>query len=106
MIEFIEHSPFRIDTVRTDRGHELQSKFPRHVEDRGMRHLHIKPASPNLNGKVERSHLTDKLEFYRRLDYTDDVDLAEKPAVSEEFHSVHGPPGGLGGLTPYAVLRE
>ena len=28
-----------------------------------MRHVYIKPSSPNLNGKVERSHLTDELEF-------------------------------------------
>ncbi len=43
-----------------------------------MRHVYIKPRSPHLNGQVERSHLTDKLEFYQFLEYTDDVDLAEK----------------------------
>ena len=81
-IDFIDHVierfPFRIHTVRTDNGHEFQTKFHWHVEDRGIRHVYIKPASPNLNGKVERSHLTDKLEFYQLLDYTDDVDLARE----------------------------
>jgi len=38
----------------------------------------IKPGSPNLNGKVERSHRTDKQEFYQFLDYTADVNLKEK----------------------------
>lgn len=32
-------------------------------------------ASPQLNGKVERSHRTDKQESHQLLTYTDDVDL-------------------------------
>jgi transposase InsO family protein len=48
--------PFRIKEVRTDNGHEFQAKFHRHVEDKGIRHAYIKPSSPQLNGKVERSH--------------------------------------------------
>lgn len=102
----IERFPFRIHTIRTDNGYEFQARFHWHVEDLGIRHVYIKPASPNLNGKVERSHLTDKLEFYQLLDYTDDVDLKEKLAVWEEFYNVHRPDAGLGGRTPYEVLRE
>jgi len=63
-IEFIDHVvckfPFRIHTIRTDRGHEFQARFHWHVEDKGMRHSYIKPRSPQLNGKVERSHRTDQ----------------------------------------------
>lgn len=40
-----------------------------------MRHVNIKPWSPQLNRKVERSHRTDNEEFYQLLTYTDDVDL-------------------------------
>lgn len=109
-IDFIDHVierfPFRIHTVRTDNGHEFQTKFHWHVEDQGIRHVYIKPASPNLNGKVERSHLTDKLEFYQFLEYTDDVDLRAKLAAWEEFYNVHRPHGGLAGLTPYEILHE
>lgn len=109
-IDFIDHVverfPFRIHTVRTDNGHEFQTKFHWHVEDQGIRHVSMKPASPNLNGKVERSHLTDKLEFYQFLEYTDDVDLSEKLAAWEEFYNVHRPHGGLAGLTPYEILNE
>jgi transposase-like protein len=77
-----------------------------HVEDQGLRHASVKPASPNLNGTVERSHLTDKLESYQFLEYTDDVDPAEKPAAWEESYNVHRPHGGLAGLTPYEILHE
>ena len=50
--------------------------------------------------------MTDKLEFYQLLDYTDEIDLRDKLATWEEFYNVHRPHGGLGGQTPYGVLRE
>jgi hypothetical protein len=61
----IEKFPFRLHTIRTDRGHEFQAQFHWHVEDKGIRHVYIKPRSPQLNGKVERSHRTDQEEFYQ-----------------------------------------
>ena len=51
------------------------AQFHWHFEDLGMRHVYIKPRTPKLNGKVERSHRTDKDEFYQLLSFTDDVDL-------------------------------
>ena len=88
-ISFIDHViekfPFRIREVRTDNGHEFQAKFHWHVEDKGIRHAYIKPSSPQLNGKVERSHRSDQDEFYQLLDYTDDVDLRQKLAEWEQF---------------------
>ena len=41
----VEKFPFRIKIVRTDNGHEFQAKFHWHVEDLGMIHVYIKPAS-------------------------------------------------------------
>jgi len=71
----VKKFPFRIKVIRTDNGHEFQTKFNWHIKKLGMIHVYIKPATPRLNGKVERSHLTDKNEFYQLLDYKDDVDL-------------------------------
>ena len=36
--------------------------------DQGIGHLYIKPRTPRLNGKVERSHRIEAEEFYRLLD--------------------------------------
>jgi transposase InsO family protein len=69
----VKKFPFRIRTIRTDRGHEFQALFHWHVADLGMEHVYIKPRTPQLNGKVERSHRTDKDEFYQLLTYRDDV---------------------------------
>lgn len=109
-IDFVEYVvekfPFRIQCIRTDRGHEFQAKFHWHVEDRGIRHAYIKPRSPQLNGKVERSHRSDQEEFYQLLDYTDDVDLKRKLADWEKFYNFSRPHGAFNGQTPYEALRE
>ncbi len=109
-VDFINHViekfPFRIHTVRTDNGHEFQAKFHWHVEDLGIRHIYIKPRSPNLNGKVERSHSTDEQEFYQLLTYTDDVDLIKKLAEWEQFYNFDRPHSGLNGKTLYETLRK
>ncbi|RLD24472.1 MAG: IS481 family transposase [Bacteroidetes bacterium] len=108
-IDFINHIvekfPFRINTVQTDNGHEFQSKFHWHVQDCGMRHRYIKPGKPQHNGKVERSHLTDKREFYQLLDYTDDVDLRKKLSAWEQFYNFNRPHGAFKGMTPYETLK-
>ena len=109
-IEFIDYVvekfPFRIKTIRTDRGHEFQAQFHWHVEDQGMRHVYIKPRSPQLNGKVERSHRTDQDEFYQLLTYTDDVDLNKKLEAWEQFYNFNRPHAAFDGKTPYEVLRS
>jgi transposase InsO family protein len=102
----VERFPFRIRTIRTDRGHEFQALFHWHVADLGMEHVYIKPRTPQLNGKVERSHRTDKDEFYQLLTYRDDVDLEKKLAVWERFYNYDRPHGAHHGRTPYEALRE
>ncbi len=102
----LERFPFRIRQIRTDRGHEFQAQFHWYVEELGIQHVYIKPRSPRLNGKVERSHRTDAVEFYQLLSYKDDVDLEAKLAEWERFYNLVRPHGAHRGKTPYEVLRE
>ncbi|WP_111682857.1 IS481 family transposase [Winogradskyella tangerina] len=101
----IKKFPFRIKMVRTDNGHEFQARFHWHCQDQGIEHVYIKPGTPRLNGKVERSHLTDKLEFYQLIEYTSDVDLGKKMNEWENFYNFNRPHKSHGGLTPYEVFR-
>ena len=109
-IDFVDHIigkfPFRIKEIRTDNGHEFQAKFHWHVEDKGIRHAHIKRGTPQLNGKVERSHRSDQEEFYQLLSYKDDVDLGAKLDEWENFYNFNRPHGAFNGKTPYEALRE
>src|SRR5688572_14353868 len=66
--EVLRRLPFRVLVVQTDNGAEFQSAFHWHLETRDIRHVYIRPRTPRLNGKVERSHRVDDEEFYQLLD--------------------------------------
>ncbi len=104
----LEKLPFRVERIQTDNGAEFQSAFHYHVLDRGIGHVYIRPTTPRLNGKVERSHRIDADEFYRMLDgvVLDDAGVFnERLREWEDFYNFHRPHGGLGGQTPYERLR-
>ena len=104
----LERLPFKVEVVQTDNGAEFQGSFHWHLLDRGIGHFYIRPATPRLNGKVERSHRIDEEEFYRLLEgvVIDDTGLfKEKLQEWEDFYNFSRPHGGLGGQTPYERLR-
>lgn len=109
-IEFIDHIiekfPFRIREVRTDNGHEFQAKFHWHVGDKGIRRAYIKRGTPQLNGKVERSHRSDQQVFCQLLSYKGDVDLEAKLDEWERFYNFARPHGAHKGQSPYEALRD
>ena len=69
--------PFQVERVQTDNGSEFGASFHWHLLDAGVDHVRIKPRTPRLNGKVERSHRIDSEEFYRLLEgqVIDDTNL-------------------------------
>jgi transposase InsO family protein len=92
-----------------DNGSEFQTAFHLHLLDQGIKHHYIRPRTPRLNGKVERSHRIDAEEFYRLLDgvIIDDTHLFnDKLQEWEDYYNYHRPHGGLGGQTPYERLKE
>jgi transposase InsO family protein len=112
-IQFVDYVvqklPFRVEVIQTDNGGEFQGGFHWHVLDKGINHVYIKPATPRLNGKVERSHRIDAEEFYRMLDgiVIDDASvLNAKLEEWERFYNFERPHGSLEGQTPYERLRQ
>ena len=108
--EVIRRLPFKVFSVQTDNGAEFQSGFDWHLVDLGIKHKCIKPRTPRINGKVERSHRTDVQEFYTLLDkdgVSDDIHLYnEKLREWEDLYNFHRPHGGLDGHTPYERLKQ
>jgi transposase InsO family protein len=105
----LERLPFQVQVIQTDNGAEFQSALHYHVLDKGVGHVYIKPRTPRLNGKVERSHRIDAEEFYRLLDgvVIDDAKIFnDKLQDWENFYNYHRPHGGLDGQTPYERLRQ
>jgi transposase InsO family protein len=106
--EVLRRLPFRVHVIQTDNGAEFQSQFHWHLEARDIRHAYIRPRTPHLNGKVERSHRVDDQEFYQLLDkdgVSDDIHLFnEKLREWEDYYNYHRPHGALDGQTPYERL--
>jgi transposase InsO family protein len=105
----LEKLPFQVQEIQTDNGPEFGSSFHYHLLDKGVGHRYIKPRTPRLNGKVERSHRIDAEEFYRLLDgaVIDDANVFNNKLQEwEDYYNFHRPHGGLGGQTPYERLRQ
>ena len=83
--------PFRIHVIQTDNGAEFQSQFHWHAEALDIRHVYIRPRTPRLNGKVERSPRVDDQQFYQLLD---------RQGISDDIHlfNVQRQAAGVGGL--------
>ncbi len=82
----IEEMPFPIQRFQTDRGREFFAvKVQERLKEYGIKFRPNKPASPHLNGKVERSQKTDKAEFYATVDLSAD-DLKELLAEWQHYY--------------------
>jgi transposase InsO family protein len=97
----IEEMPFPIQRIQTDRGREFFAyAFQEKLIEYGIKFRPIRPASPHLNGKVERSQRTDLEEFYATVN----VKSADFPAQLEawqDFYNQYRAHGSLSGRTPW-----
>lgn len=75
-------------------------------EAAGIRHRTIRPRSPHLNGKVERSHRIDEEEFYRGRRCRSVAELRTRHRRFNQFYNTARPHGGHNGLTPLERLRQ
>lgn len=101
--------PFQVCSIQTDNGAEFQSQFHWHLTDKGIKHVYIRPATPRLNGKVERSHRIDDEEFYQMLKgvVINNTELFnEKLQEWENFYNYQRPHGALNGKSPFEKLQE
>jgi transposase InsO family protein len=115
--------PFRIQQVQTDNDTTFTNwytgapktapgravrlhPFNLACEAAGIRHRCIRPRSPHLNGKVERSHRIDGEEFYRVTRCRTLVALQKAHRRFNRFYNTARPHGGHGGLTPLERLRQ
>jgi transposase InsO family protein len=106
----LEEMPFSIQRIQTDRGREFFAiKVQQCLLDWGIKFRPIKPGSPHLNGKVERSQKTDLEEFYSTVDL-DAESLEEQLLEWQHYYNWHRPHGSLSGKSPmdrfFEVIHE
>lgn len=99
--EMVERFPFPIQRIQTDRGSEFFAlEVQAKLMEYGIKFRPIKPRSPHLNGKIERSQQTDLREFYATADLSDFEKLKECLAEWEFYYNWHRPHGSLNGKSP------
>ncbi len=89
------------------RGDTEEALFTKACMRHGIVHRLIKPGTPELNGKVERSHRTDEERFYSRFrfDSAFKLDHALKRVWMPEYNEQR-PHSSLGGHTPMEFLQR
>lgn len=97
--------PAAIRQVQTDNGPEFSTDFTFYLDRQGIHHRRIKPRTPRLNGKVERSHRTDEQEFYSRQKFKDLEDMKGKLSVWEKHYNLERSHMALSGATPVERLK-
>jgi transposase InsO family protein len=96
----IEEMPFPIERIQTDRGREFFAyAFQERLLKWGIKFRPIKPRSPHLNGKVERSQRTDLQEFYTTVDLQSEK-LADQLQEWQHYYNWERPHSSLGGKSP------
>lgn len=102
----IEEMPFAFQRIQTDRGREFfATRFQERLLEWGIKFRPIKPASPHLNGKVERSQRTDLDEFYGAVDLRDPA-LDDRLSEWQHYYNWDRPHSALNGKTPVERLAE
>lgn len=102
----IEEMPFPIQRIQTDRGGEFFAEsVQRRLMSECIKFRPIPPRSPHLNGKVERSQLTDRNEFWSHHAPTED-EIDRRIEEWQFDYNWRRPHGSLGGKTPVDCIAE
>ena len=102
----IEEMPFPIQRVQSDRALEFFAEtVQRRLMDWAVKFRPIKPRSPHLNGKVERSQRADLEEFWPTVDPRSS-DVQERLAEWQHLWNWERPHNALGGKTPLDRVCE
>lgn len=98
--------PFKVACLNTDNGSENGGVFASSLQENDNFHFYSNVATPTDNPRVERSHLTDELEFYSRGNIYTDYDK-QKGALSEHeyIYNYIRPHQALAYLTPMGFYR-
>lgn len=118
----LKAAPFKIRMIQSDNGSEftywylsdpkcIHKEPAKHIlteicEANDIRHKLIPVATPEINGKVERSHRTDDEEFYRLGRHRNPADLKAYFTAWIKRYNNERPHSGMGMSTPAQKLKE
>ena len=106
--ELLDNFPFPIQRIQTDWGTEFFNyDFQYELHEHFIKFRPIKPKSPHLNGKVERTQQTDKVEFWQHIDLDQPNEVISNLALQwQDFYNNKRPHSSLSGKTPIQMLKS
>lgn len=119
----ISKAPFKISGIQTDNGFVFTNRYvgyPKSSDplnprlhpfdiicrDNGISHYLIDPGKPAQNGKIERSHRTDREEFWNHTSFRSLPELEQKLATYLKWQNEEREHLGIGGKTPSEMLNS
>ena len=98
--------PFPIACTNTDNGSENEKDFDSYLERNKIVHFYSRSGTPTDNPRVERSHLTDEVEFYQHGGICKTFEKQENKIIDHEYrYNYVRPHQALGNLTPMAFYK-
>ena len=99
--ECLQGFPFPIKAVQTDNGSPFLKEFDKMCKELNLPHYYIYPRTPKQNTYVERSHRSDKREFYQQGNVYSILSVMQRKIKEREdiWNNIR-PHEALGQLTP------
>lgn len=99
--ECIQSFPFTIKRIQTDNGSTFLKEFDKLCKQKDIPHYFIYPRTPKQNSYVERSHRSDKREFYQQCNACSILSAMERKIKErQDIWNNTRPHEALGQLTP------
>lgn len=104
--ECVSRLPFAIACVNTDNGSENEKDFNQYLAEKNIIHFYSRSGTPTDNPRVERSHLTDEIEFYQQGGVCKTFEAQKKKLAKwEDLYNNVRPHQALSNLTPMAFYE-
>ena len=104
--EMEQRFPFEVICMNTDNGSENEGEFSKKLQKEDIFHFYSKTGTPTDNPRVERSFLSDDLEFYQRGGLCKDFQEQKKGLKEQDdIWNWLRPHQALSYLTPMAFYQ-
>ena len=104
----LKEFPFPIQRIQSDRGGEfIGEEFQDALRENRIKFRPNRPRAPHLNGKVERSQRTDRMEFWSSVDTTVQRELLDEQLSQwQDFYNQERTHSAIHCKTPQARFLE
>ena len=106
----IKRLPFVPVCVNNDNGSENMGEFEKYLQDKDVVHFFSRSGMPTDNPRVERSHLTDEVEFYKHGGIKKTFKEQQSVLLDHEYiYNYVRPHQALGNKTPmefYSLWKQ